>query len=70
MKVVSIIAYIIAIIGALNWLLVGLFSFDFVAFVFGAGTALTRIVYSLVGIAGIWLIFHLFVYKPFVKMAN
>ncbi len=70
MKVVGIIAYVIAIIGALNWLLVGIFGFDFVAFVFGAGSVLTRIVYSLVGVAGVWLIFHLLVYKPFIKMAN
>ena len=40
---------------ALNWLLVGLFQFDFVSWVFGGQTAvLSRIVYSLVGIAGRW----------------
>ena len=70
MKTVGIIAYVIAIIGALNWLLVGIFSFDLVAWAFGAGSVVTRIIYSLVGVAGIWMIFHLFVYKPFVKMAH
>ena len=70
MKTIGIIAYVIAIIGALNWLLVGLFSFDLVAFAFGTGSVLTRVIYSLVGIAGVWMIFHLLVYKPFVKMAH
>lgn len=70
MKIANIVAYTIAIIGALNWLLVGLFSFDLVAFLFGAGSVLTRIVYSLVGVAGIWMIFFWLVYKPFVKVAQ
>ena len=70
MKTIGIIAYVIAIIGALNWLLVGIFSFDLVAFIFGAGAMVTRIIYSLVGIAGVWMIFHLLIYKPFVKMAH
>lgn len=70
MKTIGIIAYVIAIIGALNWLLVGIFAFDLVAFIFGAGTMLTRIIYSLVGIAGVYMIFHLFVYKPFLRVAH
>lgn len=52
---------IITIIGAVNWLLVGLFQFDLVAFLFGGQTALlSRIIYTLVGIAGIWCISLLF----------
>ena len=70
MRIISYIAYVIAIIGALNWLLVGIFSLDLVALAFGAGSVLTRIVYSLVGVAGVWMIFFLFVYKPFVKTAH
>jgi uncharacterized membrane protein YuzA (DUF378 family) len=51
------IALIIVIIGALNWLLVGVLSFDLVATIFGGQTALiSRIIYTLVGIAGIWAI--------------
>jgi len=43
------------IIGAVNWLLVGLFQFDLVAAIFGGQTAvLSRIIYALVGVAGIW----------------
>lgn len=55
-------ALTIAIIGALNWLLVGIFSFDLVAFLFGAGSVLARIIYTVVGLAGIWCISLLF--KP------
>ena len=47
-------ALIFTIIGALNWLLVGLFEFDLVASIFGGTTALlSRIIYILVGICGI-----------------
>lgn len=44
---------VITIIGAINWLLVGVFDFDLVAFLFGTMSLLTRIVYTLVGIAGL-----------------
>jgi len=55
------IALLLVIIGALNWLLVGLFQFDLVATIFGGQQSLlSRIVYSLVGIAGIWCIKMLF----------
>lgn len=48
-------ALILVIIGALNWLLVGLFQFDLVATLFGGqGALLSRLVYTLVGVAGIW----------------
>ena len=43
----------LVIIGAINWGLIGLFSFDLVAFLFGDMTILTRTIYSLVGLAGI-----------------
>ncbi len=50
------IALILVIIGALNWGLVGLFSFDLVAAIFGAGTIPARVVYVVVAIAGLILI--------------
>ena len=51
------IALILVIIGALNWGLVGLFNFDLVAAIFGGQTSLlSRIVYSLVGLAGLYSI--------------
>ncbi len=55
------IALALVIIGALNWGLIGIFSFDLVAWLFGGQTAIiSRIVYTLVGLAGIWCISLLF----------
>jgi len=55
------IALILSIIGSLNWGLIGLFKFDLVAWLFGGQTAtLSRIIYALVGLAGLWCITFLF----------
>ena len=54
MKTLNYIALTLVIIGALNWLLVGLFGFNLVTFLFGSMTLLSRIVYILVGISGLW----------------
>ncbi len=59
MKAVNILAMILLIVGGLNWGLVGLFNFDLVATLFGHGTTLARIVYVLVGIAGLWGLYML-----------
>ena len=62
-------ALILAIIGSVNWGLVGIFRFDLVAWIFGgAGTLLARIVYTVVALAGIWCISLLF--RPKAKAAN
>lgn len=54
-------ALILVIVGALNWLMVGLFQTDLVAAIFGGSdTLLSRAVYTLVGLAGIWSITLLF----------
>lgn len=53
MKVLYNIVLTLVIIGALNWLLIGLFKFDLVAMIFGELSALSRIIYTLVGISGI-----------------
>ena len=53
MKILYYIALTIVIVGAINWLLIGLFSFDLVATLFGEMSLLSRIVYSLVGISGL-----------------
>jgi uncharacterized membrane protein YuzA (DUF378 family) len=54
-------ALALVIIGAINWLLIGLFQFDLVAAIFGGQTsAFSRIIYSLVGLAGLWCITILF----------
>ena len=55
------ICLVLAIIGCLNWGLVGLFSFDLVAWLFGgSGEILSRIVYTVIALAGIWCISLLF----------
>ena len=46
----------LVIVGALNWLLIGVFKFDLVAFLFGDLSWLSRIVYTLVGLCGLYLI--------------
>lgn len=52
---------IITIIGAINWLLVGLFRFDLVAYLCGGQTAvISRVIYTVVGIAGLWCVTLLF----------
>jgi hypothetical protein len=53
-------ALTLVIIGALNWLLVGAFGFDLVAALFGSMTVLARIVYGLVGLAGLYCVSLLF----------
>ena len=52
MKVLYNIVLTLVIIGALNWLLIGLFKFDLVAMLFGQMSVLSRIVYTLVGLSG------------------
>ena len=55
------VSLLLVIIGAINWLLVGVFQFDLVAWLFGGqGAVISRIVYSLVGVAGLWCISLLF----------
>ena len=56
MKWVDNISLALVIIGAVNWLLVGIFRFDLVAFLFGNLTWLSRIIYTLVGLCGLYAI--------------
>ena len=61
MTIVNKIALALVIVGALNWGLVGVFTFDLVAWIFGGATSiLARIVYTLVALSGIWSITMLF----------
>ncbi len=67
MKISSIIAFTLVIVGALVWLLVGIFDFNLVAFIFGSGATavVSRLIYSLVGISALWLLFVWALYHPF-----
>lgn len=56
LKICDYLVLTLGIVGALNWGLIGFFRFNLVAFLFGDMTTLSRIVYGLVGIAGIYMI--------------
>ena len=55
-KVFDSIALTIAIIGAVNWGLIGFFDFNLVALIFGSMSWISRIIYALVGLSGLYLI--------------
>jgi uncharacterized membrane protein YuzA (DUF378 family) len=59
MKALNLVTLVLVIVGGLNWGLVGLFSFDLVAAIFGGGSLLARIVYILGGISAVWQIMPL-----------
>lgn len=62
------IALILVIIGAVNWALIGIFQFDLVGYLFGGQSAmLSRIIYTVVGAAGLWCISLLFGERVAVK---
>ena len=57
LSVLDWIAFILVVIGALNWGIVGLFGVNVIGAIFGAATILTRIIYIVVGIAGLYFIY-------------
>ena len=61
MKTFNLITLALVIVGGINWLLVGAFEFDLVAALFGEMSALSRLVYVLVGLSALWQI------MPFLK---
>ena len=62
MRIANIIAYVLVIVGAINWGLFGLFNFNLVSEVFaGARTAGSVIVYTVIAIAALWLILSPFI---------
>ena len=55
MKALNYLALVLIVIGALNWALIGLFQFDLVGALFGGmSSMLSRIIFTLVGLAGLW----------------
>ena len=61
MQVIDRIALILAIVGGLNWGSIGLFRFDLVAWICGGqASVVARVIYTLVGLAGVWCITMLF----------
>ena len=55
-KTLDYIALIVVFIGAVNWGLIGFFRFDLVAFLFGDMSWLSRVVYALVGLCGLYML--------------
>ncbi|MBQ8424659.1 MAG: DUF378 domain-containing protein [Clostridia bacterium] len=62
MIIANIIALSVLILGSVNWLLVGVFSWNLLTWIFGAGI-FVRILYALVGLAGIWMLIQVIVRK-------
>ncbi len=60
MQTLQKVCLVLTIIGAIVWGLIGVFDFNLVATIFGDGTLLSRVIYSLVGIAGLINIYLLF----------
>ncbi len=60
MKIIDKIALVLVIIGAIVWGIIGIFNFNVVDALFGAGSIISRIIYTLVGISGLWAIKLLF----------
>ncbi len=54
-KALNYTALTVSIIGAVNWGLIGFFNFNLVSWLFGSGTWLSRIIYGLVGLCGLYL---------------
>lgn len=60
-RLLDTISLLLVIVGAINWLLVGVFQFDLVAWLFGGqGAVISRILYTIIGAAGLWSISLLF----------
>ena len=71
MQTLQKIALVFTIIGAINWGLIGIFDFNLVAAIFGDGTVLSRIIYTIVGICGLINIGLLFTeYKEIKKIVS
>jgi uncharacterized membrane protein YuzA (DUF378 family) len=60
MMIIDRIALVLTVIGALNWGSIGIFNFDLVAWVCGPMSVLSRIIYTVVALAGIWCITLIF----------
>ena len=60
MRIINTVTLVLLIVGGLNWGLVGLFGFDLVAAIFGEMSALSRVVYTLVGASALWQLIPLF----------
>lgn len=58
LNIIGWLALLLVIVGALNWLMVGIFEYDLVAEIFGDLSTASKAVYTLVGLSGIYLVFE------------
>lgn len=63
LAMLDLIMLVILVIGGLNWGLIGIANFDLVAFIFGAGSSLSKIVYSFVGLAAVYTLYIIYKLK-------
>lgn len=56
----DLIAFILVIIGGLNWGLIGFFNYDFVEVIFGTLSTVSKVIYSLIGLSALWMIYYAF----------
>jgi len=54
------VAFVLVVVGAVNWGLVGVFDYNLVAHIFGQGSVVSKIIYGLVGVSGLYMIFEVF----------
>jgi len=71
MKFTTIVAFSLVLIGAIVWGLVGIFNINLVTLIFGSGAGITasRVIYTLVGLSGLWLIVYWIGYRPFSSLS-
>ena len=59
MKIINLLSVLLVIIGAINWGFVGIFKFNLVEFLFKKDSIISRLIYTLIGIAGLYTILYL-----------
>ena len=56
----DLIAFILVIVGGLNWGLIGFFNYDFIEVIFGTLSTVSKVIYSLIGLSALWMIYYAF----------
>lgn len=59
MKIINLLSVLLVIIGAINWGFVGIFKFNILEFLFKENSIISRLIYTLIGIAGLYTILYL-----------
>ncbi len=57
MSGLDMVGFILLVVGGVNWGLVGFFDYNLVDMIFGVGSTITRVVYSLVGLSALWMLY-------------